>query len=100
MTRRPDAYKNTVYAMSKTSPERTAIALDMERFPLSMSEMQSWVVPSLSANSCCVHSILPRKPRKTIAELASGKTSLALTLGETSSSGSDRLEPAWRVLLP
>ena len=86
-------YKNALYEISKTSPNRTAIALEMGRLPLSMSEMQFCVVPNFSASSCCVHSIFPRNPRKAIAGEPSGKTSLALNTSSPSSFN-------WRTLSP
>lgn len=73
------SYKNTLYEMSKVLPIVTAIDSGMGDFPLSMSARQSCVIPSFSANSCCVQPIFPRNPRKAIAGEPSGKTSSALT---------------------
>ncbi|GHU04393.1 hypothetical protein FACS1894205_2550 [Alphaproteobacteria bacterium] len=46
------AYRNTLYEMSKNAPNRAAIALEMGRLPLSMSDTQFCVVANFSANSC------------------------------------------------
>jgi len=92
-------YKNALYGILKISPKRTAIALLMDRFPLSISDIQFWVVPNFSASSCCVHSILPRKPRKAIAGQASGKASSALTTSSPSASKRRTLYPA-NVIIP